>query len=150
MRPNLWNENWPLKREMSLCYPWTSPWWHSPAPLLLPSAPGVHFSACHWGSHCSAASRDLGLVTGQGLGSAGALLAEISIPCPGTCSWHAQLPSAARVAPPGALGSWALPWGRASLQLCLQLRSCKFREEVKEGKQNRICLESKPFDAGIA
>lgn len=49
MRPNLWNENWPLKREMSLCYPWASPWWHSPAPLLLPSAPAVHFSACHWG-----------------------------------------------------------------------------------------------------
>lgn len=45
---------------------------------------------------------------------------------------------------------WELSSAELWAVLCLQLGSCKFREEVKEGKQNRICLKSKPFDAGIA
>lgn len=59
-----------------------------------------------------------------------------------------------------ALSSWpqilgAVGWGCASLHLCLlpwetELRLCRFREEVKEGKQTKICFKSKPFDAGIA
>lgn len=75
---------------MSLCYPWTPPWWHFQTPLILCSGLGVHLSDWHRGEffrkHFTDSSRDLGFGVSTGFGFS---------------SWHWQLPSAPVVCPPG-------------------------------------------------
>lgn len=59
---------------MSLCYPWTPPWWRFQTPLILCSGLGVHLSDWHQGSSLGSTSLIpagiLALVSAQVLGSA--------------------------------------------------------------------------------